>query len=336
MSAPSNDLKPVYYIYGTDDFLAEEELKALKAAALTGGFASMNYHVFEGKNINASEAISAASTMPAFSQRRLVLIKGAESIKAAQEKDFFEYVKDPSPSTCLVFLADTARADRNSAFFKYLGDKGYLRQCNRLSERDLLSWIKKEVKKDGKAISDGAAQKLVSIAGNRLRDIKGELEKIILFTGEKTRIEDSDVEDVGVDLKEETIFGLSEAIGEKDVKKALKVFTKLSGEEPVKVLGAISRQIRVLLKLKALLRKKTPDAQAAGALGVPPYFIDKYKRSSRNFTEKELKGAIGRLSSADIDLKTGRVPAPVVLPRLITELCGGEAEFLSRFQQVAE
>lgn len=315
-------LKPVYYFFGTDDYLMEDAFEKIKKEALTGGFASMNYHVYEGKTCDAGDLVSTASTMPAFAEWRLIVVKGAESIKAAQEKNLIGYVKDPSPTTCLVFLSSDSKADRNSAFIKALEEKGFLKACNRLGEGELLRWIREEAGRQGKKIAPSAAAKLLETTGNRLRDVKGELDKIVLFVGDKAEIDDKDVEESGLDCREESIFNLSDAIGKKDVKAAFRVYEKISGEEPIKVMGAVSRQVRTLLKIKSFLRKGEPASKLPSLVGLFPKHADDYVRRSRLFTERELIEAISKLAKADTDFKTGRLPGPVVLPRLIMELCG--------------
>lgn len=315
-------LRPVYYFFGTDDYLMEDAFEKIKKEALTGGFASMNYHVYEGKALDASELVSTASTMPAFAEWRLIVVKGAESIKAAQEKVLAGYVRDPSPTTCLVFLSASAKADRSSSLIKALDEKGFLKACNRLGDAELLRWIRDEAARQGKKVSPSAAAKLLETTGNRLRDVKGELDKIVLFAGEKEVIDDKDVEESGLDCREESIFGLSDAIGKKDVKSAFRVYERVSGEEPIKVLGAISRQMRTLLKIKSYLGKGTPAARLPALVGLFPKHADDYVKRSRLFTERELVEAMSKLSRADTDFKTGRVPGAVVLPRLIMELCG--------------
>jgi len=315
-------LKPVYYIYGTDDYLVDESLSRIKKEALTGGFASMNYHTYEGKTLDAADLVSTASTMPAFAEWRLIVVKGADLMKAAQEKVLAEYARNPSPTTCLVFISTAAKADRGSALVKALEEGGYLKACNRLSDPEILRWIKEEAARQGKTIADVAAKRLLETAGNRLRDIKGELDKIVLFVGEKAAIEEADVEESGLECREESIFSLSDAIGKKDIKEAFRLYEKLSDEEPLKVLGAISRQMRTLLKIKALQAKGTPPQKIPGLTGLFPKYADDYMKRSRLFSEKELKTAMTRLLAADTDLKTGRAPEGAVLPRVIMELCG--------------
>ncbi|MBI5827306.1 MAG: DNA polymerase III subunit delta [Deltaproteobacteria bacterium] len=314
-------LKPIYYIYGSDDYLAEEALNSIKAEALKGGMESMNYQSFDARGMDASEVVSAAYTLPAFSDRRVVLIRGADGLKAVQEKGLMEYVSNPSPSTCLVFVSGASKVDKGSAFIKALNERGYLKACNRLNSVELSSWIKKEAKRQGKAITEGAARKLVSIVGDRLRDIKGELDKLALYTGEQDGISEADIDSAVLDLREETVFGLSDALGARDVKKALRIYSKVSDTDTLKILGAISRHIRILLKLKALLRKKAVPQAMASSIGVSQYFLENYIKSSRRFTEAELERAVFALHRADADLKTGRAPEAVVMPRLIIELC---------------
>ncbi len=315
-------MKPVYYLYGTDDYLADARLAEIRKEALSGPFASMNFHAFEGKGLDAGDVISAASTFPAFSERRLVLVKGAESIKAAEEKRLVSYVRDPSPFTCLVFISNAAKLEKGSELVKALEEKGFLKACNRLSDPELLRWIRDEAARQGKTITAEATRRLLDTAGNRLRDLKGELDKIVLFIGEKPGIDEKDIEESGLECREETVFGLSDAIGRKDLTEAMRAYRRLSDEEPVKVLGAVARQMRTLLRVKALLRKGTQTSRIASAAGLYPRYAEDYVRRSRLFNEAELKAAVLRLLAADTDLKSGRAPSATVLPRLIMELCG--------------
>lgn len=314
-------LKPVYYLCGVEDCLIEEKVNAIKAAALSGAFASMNYQVFEGKGLPAHEVAAAASTMPAFSDKRVILVKDAGAIKKDDEDPLLKYVQNPSPSTCLVFTSDAKKPDIRSPLVKFLSDKGFVEVFYYLKEKELIDRAQKEVKALGKTISAGAATRLVEIAGTRLRDVKGEVEKAVLYAGDKPSIDIEDVEDACLDCREETIFGISEAIGARDAKTAFKVYAKVSSEEPYAIVGAIARQLRILLKTKALLRKGVNVNALPSALGVNPRFIDGYRKGSANFTEKELRGAIERLHRADVSLKTGKAPPSVVIHRFILESC---------------
>ncbi|MEK6531238.1 MAG: DNA polymerase III subunit delta [Deltaproteobacteria bacterium] len=322
-SQTKKPLKPAYYLYGTDGYLVEDALRWLvKEAVGQGGFSSLNYHAYDGKSSDADEMVSAASTFPAFSDKRLVLIKSAEHIKEASAERFCEYLKDPLQSTCLVFVSGAAKIDAKSPLVSAISACGTVKAFNTLDESGLVQWIRKEARRQGAEISDDAAKRLAAIAGPRLRDVKSELDKIILFALDAGTIEGKDVEDAGIDCKEESVFALSDAIGAKDLKKALKVYCKVSEEAPLNLLGSIARHIRMLLKIKSAVARGEPASSAAQSAGVHKFYAGKYLSMSRNFTSSELVRAVYALRRADIDLKTSRMPKGMIMERLLFSLCG--------------
>ena len=298
-------IKPIYYFCGADDYRIEEAVRSIREEVLTGGFESMNLHTFEGKGLDPGALVAACSTMPAFAEKRLVIVTGAGAIKADEARALLGYVEDPSPTTCLVFVAGgekPAKGEKAGVLYKALDNLGFVTVYDRLSERELVGWVVKEAKRQGKAITPAAASKLVLIAGTRLRDVKGELDKVVLFAGDKPGIDETDVEDSGLDCREETIFALSDAIGARDVKKAFAVYGMVSDKEPVMVLGSIARQIRMLISAKSLILKGTPSNAFAARLGVYPKYADDYARRSRLFTMGELTRAMSALFAADTEL----------------------------------
>lgn len=318
-------LKPVYYLSGTDGLRIEQEAAGIVAAALRPGLETFNYEAFDGKESTAADVLRAASTLPAFSDKRVVVVKDAGLIKAAEAASYIDYLNDPCPSTCLVFIAP-GRPDKKFALVQAVIKAGYLKAIDCLSAGELPRWIAGEAKKQGKTITPAASARLVEIVGTQLRDITGELNKVILYAGENPQIEAGDVEDCCSECRQDTGFALTNAIAAKDVKTALKVLEKESNKEPLMILGSIARQIRIILKLKALLRKRVSQGGLAASAGIPPFLLDEYTKNAGRFSERELVVAVGKLRRADMDLKTGRAPESVVLPRLIMELCAGKGK----------
>jgi len=317
-------LQPVCYLHGTEDYRIEEAVAEIKRRGLTPGFESMNLSLYDAKEMNVIEVLSTAETLPAFSDFRVVVVRGAESLKADQQKAISEYVESPSPTTCLVLVAGGGKVNKTTAFYKLLNKKGYVRVMNRMKDDELVAWVRRRVSSMDKEISVAAARRLVDVAGTGLRDVEGELEKVVLYVGDKKAIDVEDIEGSGLDCREETVFSLSDAIGRKDLGAAMKIYAKVSTEQPVNVLGAIARQMRTLLKLKSLARSGvTSRAALAPRLGVPPYHVDGYVTRCRQFTEAELRRAIFTLAEADRSLKNGRITQPLVMTSLIVDLCGG-------------
>ncbi len=321
----TEEIKPLYYFYGAEDLLVEEAAASLKKKVLTGVLDTLNSNTYYGASLDPASLMSEALTLPAMAPMRFILVKEAESLKAAELKALVAYIEDPSPTTCLVFTANTKKVDERSAFIKAMKAGGVLRRFNASSVRDIKTFIEREAARSGKKITSAASERLAAISGKSLRDIRGELTKIILFTGDKGEIGVEEVERAGVDVKEETVFGLCDAITARDLSTAMKILGKLSSEPAPMVLGAIARQFRALLSLKSLQRSGVPRAKFAPMAGVAPFLLDGYLKSTARFTEAELRTAFTKLREADLSVKSSGIPGGLVVTRLVIDLCCGSS-----------
>ncbi len=313
--------KPIYYVYGTEQRLIDAFLGELKAALLAPGFESMNYHSANAEGLDTSSLLTEARTMPAFSEKRLIVVRKASSLKPAHKKDLMPYLLDPSPWTVLVFVSTSPKPSKDKAFMGAVRKNGEVRVFRPPGQGEALAWIRREASARGKTMDDEAALAIVKLAGGSLTAAGAELEKIILFVGGKERIEASDVAEVGLDVKVETVFDLSDAIGAKDLGRAFKVYSKVSKEPPLMLIGAIARHMRVLLKIKAALGEGIPGARLASIAGVPPSFLNKYTRSCRLFSMEDLKRSLRSLFEINLALKTSAMPEDVAMTYLIIRLC---------------
>lgn len=316
------DILPIYYIYGTEDFLIEEALNVLKATLVQPSFKDLNCQTFHIKESDIPSIISASQTLPFISGKRVVIVKGAEGINDAQTLELLEYVKNPCPTTSLILIANTGKIPKGNALFSELEKKGYLFAFNSLSKKELPLWIKTEIKNAGKDISKETLEYLINMVGEDLMDLKGEIEKLTLFVGDKKIIDLTDAETIISDIKMNSIFDFTDSVGKKDFKTALKALDKIIevGETPVKILGMIARQFRILLKIKALKRKGTPTNKIAPIAGVSPFYLDGYIKQSSQFTENELLTTFNQLHKVDIALKSERLQG-LILEKLVMELC---------------
>ncbi len=313
--------RPLYYIYGSEECLMDSFLDELRAAVLTPGFESMNYRVYYGDELNTAEVLTEAGTMPAFSERRLIIIKKAASLKAGPKKDLLGYMADPSPWTVLVFVSSDPKAGKDRKFLDAVRAKGEVKLFRQPRRADAMEWIRTEAARRGKAVSREAADSLIALTGGSLTAMKAELEKIILFTGSKEKIEAADVAEAGLDVKAETIFDLSDAIGARDLERAFSVYAKVSKEPPLVLIGAIARHMRVLIKLKSVRGRGYGEKKLASIAGVPPFAVGKYMKSCAMYSMGELKGALRRLFEMNTALKTSAMPEDVAMTHLIIRLC---------------
>ncbi|MDH3975159.1 MAG: DNA polymerase III subunit delta [Deltaproteobacteria bacterium] len=313
---------PVYYLFGDEDLLKEESFARLKEAVLAGGLADFNCDLFHAGEVEISKVISAASTLPVMAQRRLVVLKDADKLKAADEEQLLAYLEDPSPSTALVMVGRTA--DKRKKFFLALSKKGCAVEHSRPYEREMPKWIKWLAGKKDLQISERACRYLADIIGNDLTSISSEIEKVSLYSGPGKRIEVEDLEAISVDVKARTVFQLIDALGEKDLKSSLENLKKLldSGESPILILSMILRQLRLIWIGKDILKRGGKEDEVRKKTKLPPFVVKNYLKQVKVFSEEELKRAYDSIFDLDIKFKSSPVDKEKALELLMFRLCG--------------
>ncbi|MFQ5329959.1 MAG: DNA polymerase III subunit delta [Thermodesulfobacteriota bacterium] len=314
-------LLPVYLLYGNEGALVEDGANRVKGVALKGGMADLNFHLFIAREAAAAEIVSVAMTMPAMSKRRVVLVKGVDTLRAKSQDTLAEYVKDPSPSTCLILTAESGKVKKNSALYRAVAKCGHIELFNRISAGRLATIVRQDVKKGGREITDDAVAKLLSLTGKNLRSVQSEVQKMLLFIGSKGIIEVGDVEEGVADVKEENIFGLTDALGMRDGRRALDIFSKIADEPAPKLLFSITQQFRRIWKAKALRKRGVEPGKFPPLLGVPPYKVKGYLTMSNRFSEAELSRIFHRLKVIDGEIKSGGIPHSISLSRFVVQLC---------------
>ncbi|MBI5328174.1 MAG: DNA polymerase III subunit delta [Deltaproteobacteria bacterium] len=316
------DILPVYCIYG-DSYLMEETVNAIKARMLSSAFKDMNYHSFDAKEADADDIISIAQTFPVMSQKRLVIVNRIEALSKSQQEALLSYVQDPAKHTCLILIASAGKIDKRLSFFSGLDKAHYLFHFKPPSDAELPSWIKQEAQRLGKRITHDAIGIFLEATGSELMDIKQEIAKLVLFVGEREGIERKDVETSVANGRVDTVFDLADSIGRKNLREGMINLNKLieQGEEPVKILGMIARQFRMIWRVKAMKKNGAAVNSIASALGTFPTYIHGYLKQGKDFSNEGLRTVFQLLHHADIALKSGRQSPHMVMERLVMELC---------------
>ncbi len=106
----------------------------------------------------------------------------------------------------------------------------------------------------GKKISSAAFSHLVERAGTDTRQIFNELEKLVVYCGDRPEIRAQDIDALVGEGAEQRYYHLSEAVGARDAGKALAVFNRLmaQGEAALPLHKSLRRYLRSLLLAKSL------------------------------------------------------------------------------------
>ena len=315
------NILPVYFFCGSEKLLMEEALKKVEALVVEPATRCFNYNMFQGSEAAAETVIEVAQSMPMMAKKRLVVVKDIDKFSAAELEKLGRYLKDPSPYTCLVLIAE--KADMRKGFFQAL--KGSTIQFAPMYENMLPQWIRKEAESRGKKIAPDAAQYLVEAIGSDLLRLKNELEKVALYSGERKEITVKDVEAVSTKSKLKSIFDLTDAVGGKDAGKAVRALGDLldNGENGVYILYMVTRHLRLVWKVKELIDAGVKGDAMAKEAGMHPFVLKGIMGQVKRFSMEDLREAFPRLLEADSSLKSGRLTDRLVLEQLFLTLARG-------------
>ena len=310
-------LKNVYLLYGTEDYLKRQYRDKLKHA-LVEPDDTMNFSAYEGKDINPKELIDLSETLPFFKEKRMILVENSGFFKNSCD-DLAEYMSQVPESTCFVFVEE--EVDKRSKLFKAASRAGSAVEFETPKEDMLVRWILGRIQREGKKITQSVMQLFLSKTGSDMENIDKELEKLICYTLDKTEISAADVEAICTGQTENKIFEMIDAISAKNQKKALDLYYDLLAlkEAPMRILFLIARQFQNLLLIKSMSAKGYPAVSIAKTAGMPSFAVQKNLRQAGAFKINQLKEAIEDCGQAEEDVKTGRLADQLAVELLIVK-----------------
>ncbi|MGZ3589747.1 MAG: DNA polymerase III subunit delta [Thermodesulfobacteriota bacterium] len=332
---PSPQIYPVYFLYGPEDYLIEEEVQKLLNQTLSQKERGFNLHVFNGEEHSSQEIVQTAQTLPMFSQHRFVMVREVDRMDEEKIESLMEYIKKPSDSTCLVLHGQTVGHWKK--YRKEIEKVGKITEYTRLKGQGLISWMKSRIAEKEKALSHEAAEYLVEVVGDHLYDLDNALEKAFLMVGAKGKIELTDVEEITTEVKISTVFDLTDAIGHQNLERALGILEKALESKAVFfkkeeqgskfadpipfLLSMMAKQYWSMLVIKEMSSRRRDVGELAKELGTSPWNIKKLLEQGKNFSETSLREGILRCHQTDLAVKRSGGPKDLLMEKLVIDLC---------------
>lgn len=247
------------------------------------------------------------------------------------------------------FLLMTAlQVDRRTRLYKRLEEMGAVLQLflerdrsGRISRESLALFINQRLQQARKTLESQAREMVLLRAGDDLRGVEQELEKLFLYVGDEPRIRSQDVSAIFSDQGESWVFDLTRCIAERNAMAALTHLARLlaQGEHPLKLLGTIAAEIRRLLAARLLMDGELRGRWKRGLTyqqfqqnvlgeGAPILTRNAYAdymcfQRADQFSLSELRACLSSSYEADLRLKsTGNNPR-LVMEKLILHMCLG-------------
>lgn len=304
-------IAPIYLFYGEEKYLLVQAVTTLKNRILSPEAQLFDYQEFSGAEVTPENLLIAAHTPPVLAEKRLILIKNA----SLDNKGLLAYLDQPSPTTCLVLIAE-GEIDRKNQAFKKIEQAGRVIEFSPLKPAALAGWLKQEAKRMGRHLDNRAAQALAQAVGDLHQGIM-ELAKLDLYLPPGAPFTIKDIQTLTPEtLAADAIFQLVDALGNGQALIATSLCRKLlaSGEAPLAILGMMVRQFRLILQAHLA---GLDSSNLAKILNLPPFVAQKIARQASKFSLEAAAEVLERLLKTDVAIKTGAGDPSLLLEHTI-------------------
>lgn len=317
-----NVVRNFYVFWGEETYLIDKAISSIKRICLEKGCEEMDFirGEWDHKSMNPERLYEKIATPPFLSEKRVVIFRntGFFSGKISEDElQGYEEVFQRLPDfTVLLFIED--KVDKRK---KKLLDKmkkyALFVQMEKQKVEDLCKWASVLLKRDHVRITVDAVNSLVDRTECDMRILENEVEKIRLFCRYlgKSEISFSEIDEICIPDLRGSVFQMTDAIGSKDVQKALSSVRRLlEMKEPVtRVRFMLARHVRQLI----CAQQWTRSADLATALKISPYIAQKLIRQASRFQKEELKYLYLLCAKSDYWVKTGQIEEDLVLDMIL-------------------
>jgi DNA polymerase-3 subunit delta len=341
----SRKMRPAYVFVGDEAFFRKRFRDAILEHLVPADRRDFGFFEFDLGETDLAEVLDRARTPSLMAPFQVFFVRGVKNLfgRGSNEEKLAaieEYCKNPNPDALVVFVADhiSIPADvrkmemqdkeRYQRIRDTLGQYCGIVELARVEEGDAVRWITDYCTGRGVKIDADGARELVDALGGDMMMISNELEKLILYVGEKRRVTLGDVETMVLAAKQRSLYELTDAISSKDRVRALEVLDAilLSGEGEEAAIGHIYMLAKTFRQMLVIVERNVRDQRMLWAalwqgFRVPPFAADDIIKQARRYkNRRELTRAIRLVAKADLALRSNPVSKRMVLERLVIDL----------------
>jgi DNA polymerase-3 subunit delta len=313
--------KPIYVIAGKEESLVNEKCREMLDELVEPSERATGLFNADPKGVEAADILDELRTVPFLSDKRVVVIKGADDFISQNRELLEKYFDNPCPTGILILTVNTWPG--NTRLAKKLPKVGKL-----ITITPLKTWqlpgrlVKYAADAYSKRLSKDAAELLVELVGDDLVRLYSEVDKLALFADSEKTVTIEHVEKLIGHHRLYNAFAVIDKCLAGDAGAAVERLRSMFASDrstEFSVVGAFAFHFRRMFNVKVLLDE-----------GVRPDAIvknlriwgnkDSFFAQLRNMSLKQIGDGIQQLAGIDYAIKTGRTKPQVAIEQLVLKL----------------
>jgi DNA polymerase-3 subunit delta len=353
-------LKPGYVFVGDEAFFRRTCRDAILQYLVPEGMREFSLYEFDLESSTIVEVLDRARTPSLMASFQVFFVRGVKALYGRGKHDaefaaIAEYLRNPNPDALLILIADhisipadlrrmeMTDKERYERIRETLGEHLPIIEFARVEEGEAVKWLNEAAAVHTTKIDPDASRELVDSLGGDMMMISNELEKLLLYVGEKKRITLGDVETMVLAAKQRTLYELTDALSTHNRARALEILDAMwvTGDGDEAAIGHLYMLARTFRQMLVILERNVRDTRALyqvlwQGFRIPPFAAEDVIRQARRYaSRRELTRALRLISRADAALRTNPVSKRFVLETLILDLAAEPRQLVPAWQQEA-
>ena len=319
-----------YLFFGEEDYMKKFALDmAVEAISPDPAFAFFNEIRLDSFSYSPEALIDALMPAPMMADRKIIILSGIDFISMrATELDALckalDSLADYDYNT-LIINTSADRFDegilpkRPSATLQKLSEYLIPVQFEKNSPARLASWVAKHFEHNGVSAPNEVCSFIIERCGRDMFNLANETDKLSFFvlSDGRREVTQEDVMTVSIPVGEYDAFAFTNAIGARRRDDALEILgdMKLRRQEPIFIIGEISRTVCDMLTIAVLRSEGLTQREISASTGIHEYKVGVILRTLPQ--EEMCRRMLERFRAADLEIKTFRSDGYAVLEKLI-------------------
>jgi DNA polymerase-3 subunit delta len=376
MPPPALPECPVLLVCGEDEFAVKQRaLEVFHQWTQTRG--SLEHERIDAAVNNSGEALKALAqlrealqTLPFFGGAKVVWLQNCNFLgeertasaaaviealaELAQELKSFRWEN-------VRLLVSAGKVDKRKSFYKTLEKIGQVETFAGWPENEdqwheeAAALVRRALREARQDISEEALAQLVTFVGPQARLLSSEVEKLVMYAGERTPIQAGDVAAIVTRHKQARAFALADALGERDLAGVLRCLDQElwqirrdTKRSEIGLLYGLIAKVRALLvaremmaqgwlkpetdfnRFKAQLARvpsaSMPEDRKHNPMAINPYVLFRALGQSRHYSRAELIEAMDLLLECNQKLISRNLDPSLLLQQTLIQIIGRPAE----------
>ncbi len=309
----SGKFRPVYYLYGSEDYRIKEAERSLVRKFLPRQSMNFGYKNLSASRMDIKDILTELSVMPMLGDKQAFTISDIQSLAPDKIEKLIKMLDPPDANRMVILTSPAAKTPRKTTkTFKLLTDETAAVEFKKYTPVQSEKKIRFILSENDIEIDPEAIRLLIELSGGDMGGLIGEVNKIIDYIGKGGRVTVEDISEVCSDYQSFENYLLGEKVASFDLEIALGTLHNLlrKGDRASTLifqLGEFFLGVYLVKNGKPARIGKSDQSW-------------KYRKFTNLFSNDQLEEIIQLTAQTDRDLRTNIKPESMLLEKLIVNI----------------